>query len=143
MNFKKQAEKLERFLDDEFKSKIPLIVLPDKSLIYKRFKIKQGKLGGWDLHHISGDKIDHFNLKATAVLAAKHYYCNQFQVYNKIKHLDTGYWTNSIDTTVFKKRYLEAKTLEKQDIYLSRWELTRLRSENYKNEIASMFKNSF
>ena len=39
MNFKNQAGKLERFLEDEFKKKTPLLVMPDKTIIYKKYKI--------------------------------------------------------------------------------------------------------
>jgi hypothetical protein len=143
MNFKKQAEKLERFLDDEFKAKVPIIVLPDKSLVYKRFKIKQNKLGMWDLNHITGDTIDSFRLKVTAALAAKFYNNNRFDYYNRIKNLDTEYWTNSLDSVTFKQRYTNSKELDKRDIYIARWQLTNSRSQLYKQSIINMFKHNF
>ena len=43
MNFKEKAEKLEKFLEDEFKKSIPLLVLADKSVVYGNYKIKQSK----------------------------------------------------------------------------------------------------
>ena len=143
MNFRKQAEKLEKFLDQELRSKSPILVLPDRSLIYKRFKIKQNNLGLWDLRFINGDIINCFNLKATAVLAAKFYHYDRFDTYNKIKNLDTEYWTSSTDSLTFKQRYESAKDHEKRDIYLARWELTYARSKHYQQEIERMFTHAF
>ena len=143
MNFKKQAEKLEKFLEEEFSKKLPLIVLKDNSLVYKRFKIKQNKQKNWELKHITGDVIDIFKLKATAALGAKYYNCNEFEIYNRIKDLDTKYWTNSVDSFIFKQRYTNAKDQGKKITYLSRYEITSHRAKQYKDEITRMFKNSF
>ena len=143
MNFKKQAEKLERFLEQELRSKSPLLVLPDRSVVYKRFKIKQNNLGLWELRFINSDVIDKFRLKATAVLAAKYYHYDRFDAYNRIKNLDSEYWTNSTDSLNFKQRYESAKDLEKRDIYLARWEITYARSKQYQQEIERMFTYAF
>jgi hypothetical protein len=143
MNYKKQAEKLEKFLEEEFRAKSPLTVLSDNSLAYKRFKIKKNNLGLWDLKHITGDVIDNFRLKATAALAAKSYHYCQFHIYNRVKNLDTGYWINSVDSLVFKQRYESTNDIDKRDLYLARWEVTHHRSKQYQQEIASMFTNSF
>ena len=143
MNFKNQASKLERFLEEEFKKKTPLLVLEDKTLVYKKYKIKQNRSGNYNLLHSNNDLIDTFKLKATAAIAAKHYYHNKFSSYNEIKNLDTEYWTNSMDSFVFKERYRNCKDSSKKEIYLARWDITSKRAELYKAQIASIFKNSF
>jgi hypothetical protein len=143
MNFKNQAEKLEKFLEEEFKKKTPLAVLPDKSLVYNRFKIKENKARGYYLCHINNDVIDTFYLKATAAIAAKNYYNSRFDLYNHIKNLDTEYWTNFIDSAIFEERYKKSKDFAKKQIYLARYSLTKQRAENYRNQIATIFKNSF
>lgn len=143
MNFKKQAEKLEKLLEDELKAKAPIVVLSDKSLLYKRFKIKQNKLGLYELNHFSGDNIDIFQLKVTAILAAKFYNSSRFDYFKEIKNLDTEYWTNSVDSSIFKQRYLETKDRTRKDIYNARWQLTDSRAKNYKQEIVRMFKYNF
>ena len=43
MNFKKQASTLQTFLDDEFKTRTPLLVLNNKHLLYKKLRIKESK----------------------------------------------------------------------------------------------------
>lgn len=143
MNYKKQAEKLERFLEDEFTKKVPIIVLPNKDLIYKRFRIHKNKAGNWEFRHISGDLIDKFNLKATAVLAAKFYNNSRFDRYNEIKNLDTGYWNNSLDSVRFKRRINETAQFEKKEMYAARYSVTSSRASRYREEISNIFRNNF
>ena len=143
MNYKKQAEKLERFLEDEFTKKIPIVVLPNKDLIYKRFKIRKNKAGDWEFRHVSGDLIDKFNLKVTAVLAAKFYDISRFDKYNEIKNLDTGYYTNSVDSIRFRQRLDESRQLDRKELYASRYGVTAFRAQLYKEQISNIFRNNF
>jgi len=143
MNYKRQAKQLESFLEDEFKKKIPILVMPDKSLVYKRYKIKQNSTGNWDLSYIAGDKIAEFRIKTTATLAAKFYDQTNFKRYNEIRQLDTQYWNNNNDAVFFKHRYENAKDLDKRDIFMWRWEQADHRAKRHKETISSMFKSNF
>ena len=143
MNIKRQAKQLESFLEDEFKKKIPILVLPDKSIVYKRYKIKQNKIGNWVLGYVNGDNIAEFKIKTTATLAAKFYDQTNFKRYNEIKQLDVHYWNNSNDAVFFKYRYENAKDIEKRDIYMWRWEQADHRAKRYKETISTMFKSNF
>lgn len=143
MNFKKQAEKLERLLEEEFQGKTPIVVLPDKSLVYKKYKIKQNSQQIYELRHISGDIIETFKLKVTAILAAKFYSTTRFDRFKEIKNLDTGYWTNSIDSVIFKIKLGQTKDNIKKNIFLSRYQLTLHRADNYKQQITRMFRYNF
>jgi hypothetical protein len=143
MNFKKQAEKLEKFLEDEFKSKVPIVVLKDGTLVYKTFKIKKVDSGNWVLRNFIGDDIDIFKLKVSAVLAAKFYSNNNLTIYNQIKVLDTDYWTNSYDSMVFRERYEKSNDIFKKEVYNSRWGITKHRADNYKQQIIGMFTRNF
>ena len=143
MNFKRQAKQLEIFLEEEFKKKIPLVILPDKSIVYKRYKIKQDDRGFWTITLGTGDVIDQFRIKTTATLAAKFYDQTNFNRYNEIKSLDTQYWNNSNDASFFKYRYEHAKDTDKRDIYMWRWEQAEHRAKRYKEQISSMFKTNF
>jgi hypothetical protein len=143
MNYKKQADKLERFLEDEFTKKIPIVVLPNNDLVYKRFRIHKNKAGSWEFRHVAGDLIDSFNLKATAVLAAKFYDICRFDRYNEIKNLDTGYWNNSLDSIRFKHRLTEINKDDKKVLYAARYVVTASRAERYKEKISTIFRNNF
>ena len=143
MNFKVQAKKLESFLEEELK-KIPLVVLPDNSIVYKSYKIRQNKIGLWVLRHIStGDFIDQFRIKTTASLAAKFYDQTNFKRYNEIKLLDSQYWNSNTDAMLFKYKYENTKDLDKRDLFMWRWEVSKGRAERYKSEISRMFKLNF
>jgi hypothetical protein len=143
MNFKRQAKQLEIFLEEEFKKKIPLVILPDKSIVYKRYKIKQDDRGFWTITLGTGDVIDQFRIKTTATLAAKFYDQTNFNRYNEIKSLDTQYWNNSNDASFFKYRYENTNDLVKRDIFMWRWELADNRAKRCKEEISAMFKTNF
>ena len=143
MNIKRQAKQLESFLEDEFKRKIPILVMPDKSLVYKRYKIKQNKTGNWDLSYIDGDSIAEFKIKTTATLAAKFYDQTNFKRYNEVQQLDSDYWNNSNDAVFFKYRYEHATDIEKRDIFMWRLEQADHRAKRHKETISSMFKSNF
>ena len=143
MNFKKQAEKLERFLEDEFTRKIPIVVLSNKDILYKRFRIHRTKDGQWELKYVTGDSIEKFYLKATALLAAKFYDLCRFDRYNEIKNLDTGYWYNSLDSIRFYSRLENTRQTDKMVLYAARHTLTKARAVKYKELISSMFRNNF
>ena len=143
MNIKRQAKQLESFLEDEFKKTIPILVLPDKSLVYKRYKIKQNKTGNWVLSYIDGDSIAEFKIKTTATLAAKFYDQTNFKRYNEVQQLDSDYWNNSNDAVFFKYRYEHTTDIEKRDIFMWRWEQADHRAKRHKETISSMFKSNF
>lgn len=142
MNFKTQAEKLASLLEEEIK-KIPLVVISDKVLAYKKFKIKQDKKGMWVLIDPHGDIVDKFRIKTTASLAAKFYDQTNLKKFNEIKILDGQYWCNYIDSEIFEYRYKTTKDLERKDYFICRWELSKSRTARYKNEISSLFKANF
>ncbi len=143
MNFKKQAEKLEHFLEHELKSKLPLLPLKDGSIVYKTYKIKQNQQGSWELMYYRGDKVDSFNLKVSAILGAKFHFSNQLDTYNRVKNLDIKYWTNSFDAAIFNERHKNCKDIAKKTVYFSRWELTKSRATRYKEQIQGMFARNF
>jgi hypothetical protein len=144
MNFKEKAEKLEKFLEDEFKKSIPLLVLADKSVVYSNYKIKQSKQGTWNLRYLkTDDLIDTFRTKTSAILAAKFYDKNRLGRYNDVKNLDLAFWNNSKDSAFFEERMRTTKDLERRDLFLCRFELTRDRAIKYKDELSRMFKANF
>ena len=143
MNFKKHAEKLEKLMEEEFNKKVPLLVVNKNYLLYKNFKIKKNKLENWELISPSDQIIETFKLKVNAALAAKFYDRNQILNFKEIKDLDTKYWTNATDSMVFRERYNKSKDNIKKDIYISRWDITKTRTEQYKTEISKLFSYNF
>ena len=143
MKFKRQAQQIENFLEEEFSKKVPLLVLPNNNIVYKKFKIKKNKLGQWELRDSANDLVNTFRLRVTAALAAKYYDSIDFRKYNEIKSIDTQYWNSAVDAGVFKYRYYHAADRDKRDLYRSRWEITNQRAKFFRDEITRKFKTSF
>ncbi len=143
MNFKKQAEKLERLLEEEFENKKPIVILSDNSLVYRNYRIKRNKHNLYELRHLSGDLIDRFRLKVTALLAAKFYGTTRFDRFKEVQNLDIDYWTNSIDAVIFKHKLNHTSDIVKKDVFSARFQLTKHRAENSKQEIIRMFRYNF
>lgn len=143
MNFKKQAEKLQKILDEELNKKIPLFSVNKNLLLYKCYKIKKNRVENWDLQDQRGRLIETFKLKVNAALAAKFYDKNQMYLFQEIKNLDTKYWTNKVDCLIFKERYNKTKDIIKKDIYISRYDITNTRADRCKKEITRIFSYNF
>lgn len=142
MNFKTQANKLEDLLKEEIK-KIPLVILSDKLLAYKNYKIKQDKKGFWNLFDSRNDFVAQFRIKSTACLAAKFYDKVNLKKFNEIKILDLQFWNNNNDSVIFEYKYKTAKDFEKREIFKARLDIAKNRAKHYKEEISSMFKANF
>lgn len=143
MNFKKQAKKLEYYLEEEFKKNAPILELDNGSVIYKTFKIKKNKQEEWDLLSHRGDVIDTFKLKVTAIVAANCYIKNNFKKYSEIKLFDKEYWINSVDSSFLNLRYKQSTDYELKDFYYSRWLQADSKSKIYKNKIVDIFRRTF
>jgi hypothetical protein len=143
MNFKRQANKLELFLKEELDSRPPVAILENGSLAYKDFIIKQNKKEIWCLYRAKGFLIDKFSLKATSLMAAKLYSLNNFSLYNEIKILDSFYIKHHTDAVIFKHLCNKTKDTELKDLYITRFELSKSKSDYAKQQIANKFKALF
>jgi hypothetical protein len=143
MNFKKQAKQLEQFLDEEFKDKIPLALLPNGTIAYGNFLIKQTKNKEWHLTRSNGTYLDTFNVKSSAIIAAKLYGVNNFVKYSELKILDQLYYKNNTDAEIFKCKYKTTKDTDKRDLYLARFLYSSQYATYAKEQIASRFKMLF
>lgn len=143
MNFNRHARRIEEFLEEEFRKKVPLIELPNKNLVYKNYIIKQNKQGNWCFTRKNTAPIDEFKIKTTAAIAAKLYDDKNFAQYNKIRRLDRQYWNNSIDAKIFKHKYENTVHIDKKELYFCRYNLAENRARQFKNEISRLFKLEF
>lgn len=144
MNIANQAERLERFLEEEFTKKLPILVLADKSIVYKQFRIKQNRHKTWDLSWVkTGDRVDTFHTKTSALLAAKFYLSSNYSRYNEVKHLDLTYWNNSVDAMFFKYRLNTTRDNDRKDLFYCRYDIATQRFKNAQGKITQMFKFNF
>jgi hypothetical protein len=143
MNFKKQAKQLETFLDEEFKTKLPIALLQDGSLGYKDFIVRQTTAKQWNLKRNNGTELDLFNLKVCAIIAAKLYSVSNFKNYNELKNLDILYYQNNADAHRFKRKYTTTQDLDLRDIYVARYVQASQKATYAKKQIASKFSAMF
>jgi hypothetical protein len=144
-NKKKPKVKLKEFIEEEFKNSLPITILPDNSVVYKKYRIKQNKRGDFSLHYAGLDNkaIDRFNLKVCALVAAKRHDQCRLDAYNTIKDLDRKYWNNYADAKYFQHIIKTTKDTEKQDILTSRLQESTELAKLYKQEITALFRMSF
>lgn len=144
MNFKQKAAELETFLREELSKELPIVILPDGSIIYKQYKIKKNKHGLWVLRYTTtGDFIENFRTKSSALLGAKFYDRNRLRQFNQVKVLDTAYWSNLSDSQIFKYRINTTKDLDRKSMLQSRYDLASAKSKNSAGKISQMFKTHF
>lgn len=140
---KKQIKDLAYYFDKELQRQLPISLLPNGSLVYEDFLVKQLYNGNWGLYNIkSKDLINQYYLKSCALIAAKSYSNRQFKRCSEIKELDNGYWSNYSDTMIFK-RNLTSVSSDRFTILETRLEESTHQSTVYKHKIYSLFKLTF
>lgn len=138
-----KVKEFKKYIEREIDKNLPVAVLSDKSLVYKKYRIKHYK-AKWELtNQHTGDVIEKFNTKSSALLAAKFYDHYDFSKYINIKDLDRRYHCNLVDIEIYKEQIRRTTDIEKKDILTNRKELSEQRISLYREEIAVQFKNEF
>ena len=140
----KIIKELARYFDQELKATLPISILPDGSLSYKSYIVKQLKSGSWGLYTLRNKElVHHFFLKSCALMAAKAYNSLNMHEFDKIKELDSRYWANHTDSLIYKHNMKTAKDIDRYIILLNKLDNSESREIFCKKEILKMFKWSF
>ena len=140
---KNTIKQLANYFDQELQAKLPINVLPNGSLVYKDFLVKQLPNSNWGVFNLKNkDLINQYYLKSCALMAAKSYSHKLFNKCNQIKELDNSYWSNYSDTVVFKHNINKVSD-DKYHILLTRLEESSYQAEVFKKKIYSLFKYTF
>jgi hypothetical protein len=92
---KPNVQKIAESFEADFNKTMQLVPLPDGSIVYKDYVVKENKQGRWVITRKTAIGIQgEFNLKSCALIGAKSLSRVQLDAYNEIKMLDTRY-TNS------------------------------------------------
>lgn len=132
-------------LNIEFKNIVTLIPLPNGSVAYKDYVIKESPLGLWGIYHKAAGQECHgeFNLKTCALIAAKAYDQVHLEKFNMIKMLDSRYWSNHYSIIVYQHNIKSAKDYERYLILLNKLEESTWKASYFKEEISKLFRWSF
>jgi len=140
----KEIKELAESFKEDFKATLPITALPDGSLVYKQYLIKETDKKNWGIYHLeSRTLIDEYYLKTCALMAAKAYNNTDMIKFFSTKRLDNRYWANHCDTLVYQKNIKTAKDLDRYLILLNKLEHSTTLTTHFKDEISKMFKWSF
>jgi hypothetical protein len=140
----KHITKFASYFDQELQATLPISILPDGSLVYKNFLVKQLDNTYWGLFDIiSKELINEYFLKSCALIAAKEYNHRQFGKYQSVKLLDDKYASSSNDQVIFTHNITLINDAEKYAIMLTRLEESTALSHYYQKLILSLFRQSF
>ena len=140
----KEIKELANAFNDELQAKLPITRMPNGSIVYKDYLVKETKDKNWGIYHIkTRELVEVYFLKTCALMAAKAYSNTRMEKYFEIKRLDNQYWANYSDTLIFTKNIKTAKDYDRYLILLNRLEHSKTQAEHFKEEISRMFKWSF
>ncbi len=131
-------------LDKELSANLPVTVLPNGSIVYKNYIVKQLANSNWGVYNrINKDLVEQFFLKSCALMGAKAHSLTQVEKFLEIKRLDNRYWASYCDTMIYKNNIKNAVELDRYLILLTKLEHSTTLTEHFKEEISRMFRWSF
>ena len=132
------------YFDQELQTTLPLSILPDGSLVYKNFLVKQLDNMNWGMYNISSkDLINQYHLKSSALIASKAYNHRHYEKYYEINNLDRKYAVLSNDTAIFKNNIDLVTDTEKYEILLTKLEESTTQFHYYQTLILRLFRQTF
>lgn len=139
-----KINELAKYFDDELETYLPVLVLPDGSLFHKNYIIKLLNNKNWGLFNSNnGDLIEQYFMKSCALIAANAYANIDLSKFNLTKQLDSQYWSNYFDISVYEKNIKSEKDYEKYLILLDKLENSIVGAKVYKDKIAKSFRYTF
>lgn len=121
------------------------IKVKGESIEYNNYVIRQDKSDMWCLYaNFNGlDLVDKFNLRISAVMAAKKYEKVAIREFNSIKTIDQHYNQLRNDIKIFEYLIKKTSDVEKKDNYYFRLQECKLRIRRVQFEIESMYRCTF
>jgi sRNA-binding regulator protein Hfq len=132
------------YFDQELQITLPLSVMPDGSLVYKDFLVKQLDNLNWGMYNLTTkDLINEYYLKSSALIASKAYNHRHYAKYYEINELDRKYAVLSNDNLIFKHNLDTVTDLSNHDVLLTKFEENSLQYKHYKKLILLLFRQTF
>jgi hypothetical protein len=141
---KPNVQKIAETFEADFNKTMQLVPLPDGSIVYKDYVVKENKQGRWVVTRKTAIGVQgEFNLRSSALIAAKSLHRVQLDQYNEIKMLDTRYWNSYNTIQVCRKIIPGIKDFDHYMIMLNKLEHNTWLADNCKAEISKRFRWSF
>jgi hypothetical protein len=145
MKTTKKIKNLDKIYE-EIKEAFPLYLNKDGSVRYENYEIKKTANVGWKLTRSYGcfsSDLGVFNLRSSALLAAKFHKFNQIKHMLDISMLDQSYWKHYSDSMIFDHLYNKSSDRDRKQLYLWRLGESRSRSLFFKKKIYDKFHSVF
>jgi len=140
----KAVKELAGQFEAELNKSMPISILPNGSVAYKHYIIKQTARENWAVCFKNNDTVvEEYHLKTCALLSAKAYDKNDLNRFFEIKNLDNQYWASYSDNQVYQQNIKKAKDFSRYIVLLNKLEDSQARAERLKEQISRMFKWSF
>ena len=140
----KVIQELVTAFEQDLQKTLPISIQPDGSIVYKNYLVKQTATKSWAVYNIhSRDLVEIFNLKTSALMAAKAYASTHIEKFFEIKRLDSRYWANYMECEHSRQNLQSAVDLSHYIILLNKFENSQYETDRYKVLISNMFKFSF
>lgn len=141
---KSAIKELAKYFDLELQRYLPILILPDNELSYKKYIIKQLPNENWAvINSLNLDIIEEYFLKSCALMGVRYYDLCNLQKCSIIKDLDRLYWNKHTDTIIFNHLLFATKDKIKRDILANKLENSELAASHYQHRISNMLRWTF
>lgn len=140
---KRIVKELANQFDLDLEANFQVHKLPDDSLVYRNFLVKQLQSGDWGVFNIEHQYMaDSYHLKCCALMAARAYQHRHLNRCSEIKELDRNYWGCYSDTLIYRNNIIKAKD-DKYQVLLTRLNESSNNVSIFKKQITQLFRITF
>lgn len=137
------VKELANQFDLDLEANLQVHKLPDDSLVYRNFLVKQLQSGDWGVFNIEHQYMaDSYHLKCSALIAARSYQHRHLNRCSEVKELDRRYWGCYGNVLIYKNNIINAKD-DKYQVLLTRLNETTNNLSIFKKQITQLFKTTF
>lgn len=139
----KYIKKIAEQFEEEFNDIFNILLLPDGKVIYNKYVITNIN-NKWNLYRKQNKVLLHkFNLKVSAIIAAKMNEIDNLLVYEDIIMFDRLYYYNFNNCEMYEKLLKVCNDVEKYEIIQHKLSDSIYKMEKYKSDIIKLFKRYF
>lgn len=134
-------DKMVDSLHNEMKDYMPIYILPDKSILYKQYRIKQLRNKNWGVFRTNGDFIDQYFFKTAALLGSEYYDKLEFEKLCHIRIIDSRCWSYYFDMLQLKNTLHSYTDYDQYLIAVNKLERVEHLAKEYKSKLQHMYQS--
>ncbi len=145
MKYKRAATRLKKMFDSELNTldTLPPLKIDSDEFVFYQCKIKLNHQDMWELSTLDNNSKEIFRLRASALIAAKCKYTQNFKDIQRIRLLDSAYWHYSTDEVIFKQKLKHIKDLDRYLLIKTRHDNAESNALATRKLITNIFNSLF